>query len=85
MNEWIKALPAVVLYGLLIVFNAGMRGKTVEAMPNWLVMILIFLSKKCVPTAMNHFRGICLLHCLSKFYVSCLMNVAKRTTKLQGW
>jgi len=34
---------------------------------------------------MKDFRGIGLLDCSSKFYVGCLMSVAKKTTRLENW
>ena len=70
---------------MLIAFNARLKGKTVETMRSWLIMSLVFLNKTQVPRKMKDFRGIGLLDCFSKFYVGCLMSVAKRTTRLEHW
>ena len=70
---------------MLFAFNARLRGQTVETMKSWLIMTLIFLNKKNVPKNMKEFRGIGLLDCFSKFYVGCLMSVAKRISILENW
>ena len=84
VDEWIKSLPAVVMYWLLIA-NARLKGETVETMRSWLLMALVFLSKTKVPKNMKEFRGIVLLDCSSTFYVGCLMSAARRTTRLEHW
>ena len=85
VNEWIKSLPAVMMYWLLIAFNARLKGKTVETMRSWLIMTLVFLNKTQVPKKMKDFRGIGLLDCFSIFYLGCLMSMAERTTRLEHW
>ena len=42
VNEWIKSLPAAVMYWLLVAFNARPKGKTletIETMRSWLITI----------------------------------------------
>ena len=69
VNEWIKSLPVVVMYWLLIAFNTRLKGKTVETMRSWLIMTLVFLNNTKVPNHMKEFRGIGLLDCFKKCYV----------------
>ena len=85
VNEWIKSMPVTLMFWFVEVFNACMLGQKIEVMQSWQLLILILLRKNPRACKFGDFRGIVLLECMSKFYMSVVMNVVRRTTPLRGW
>ena len=85
VNSWIKSMPVTLLFWFVEVFSARMLGLKIEVMQSWLLLILILFRKVQRACKFGDFRGIAFLECMSKFYMSVLMNVARRTPPLWGW
>ena len=78
VNEWIKSMPVTLLFRFVEVFNARMLGLEIEVMQSWLLLILIPFRQALRACKFGDFRGIALLECMSKFYMSVVMNVVRR-------
>ena len=77
--EWIFLLPITVMYLIFKMMRDRYTGETTEVIDSRRNIILTFLEKTAAKSVgMKHFRGICLLDLVAKWYMSCVLLIMER-------
>ena len=83
--EMLKLIPITLIFILLTLFVARYCGEVVEDLPSWARIIVSFIEKVSRPKGMKEFRGVCLLDCFSKLYMSTLVSMAMKMPLLPSF
>ena len=83
--EMLKLIPITFIYVLLTLFVARYHGDVNEWLPSWAVIVFSFIEKVSRPKRVKDFRGVCLLDCFAKLFMSTLVQMAMKVLLPPQW